>query len=221
MDTLEIILIVGIAVTILLFILLIVYLIQFIVARKKCKELATRKVKNKKKRKRLKLELEGYQEKSAKKLRGFLFSLLACILLASGTGYTKFYQATTISEYDIDNIVYGYYLLEQMEQQIIDIDSNDEVKTSENIHTLAISLSSFSAKKGSDKGRKEAQILLNQYYSKIGQFGVNISSQNFEELKENKEKQEEYLSDIAKVKTNQNKVIEYYKIDETSLKSKK
>lgn len=221
MDTLEIILIVGIVVTILLFILLIVYLSQFVTTRKKYKELATKKIKNKRKRRRLKRELEEYQEKSSKKLKGFLFSFLGFVLFTGGTGYAKFYQSTTISEYDIDNIVYGYYLLEQIEQQIIDIDSNDEKKTSENIHTLAVSLSSFSAKKGSDKGRMEAQILLNQYYSKIGQFGVNISSQNFSELKANKEKQEEYLGDIEKVKSNQNKVIEYYKIDESSLKSKK
>ena len=55
----------------------------------------------------------------------------------------------------------------------------------------------------------------------MGQFGVNISSQNFDALKKDKEKQQEYLNDIKTVKKTQKKVIDYYKINESSLKEKK
>ncbi|MFW7431144.1 hypothetical protein [Vagococcus carniphilus] len=221
MDKFELILIIGVSISILLFILTIVSLIQFIFAKKKIKELTLSKPKDRKKRKRWKKEKRLAENQKSKKMRYVLFSLLATLIIGGGTGYAKYYQATTISDQDTDNIVYGYFLLEQIEQQIKNIDKQDDKKASENIHTLAISLSSFASKKGSDKSVEEAQILLNQYYARIGQFGINISSQNIEALKKDEEKQQEYLNDIETVKKAQKKVISYYKINESSLKEKK
>lgn len=221
MDKFEIILIAGISISIILFILMIVSLIQFILAKKEIKKLIANKPKNKKKRRRWKQNVLKLENNKSKKLKYMLFSLLGTIVIGGASGYAKYYQSTTISGQDIDNIVYGYYLLENVEEQINKIDKNNDKKGSDNLHTLGISLSSFASKKGSEKGVEEAQVLLNQYYSRVGQFGVNLSSQNFEELKKSKEKQSEYLEDIKRVKITQKKVIDYYKIDESSLKEKK
>ena len=221
MATFDIILIAGISATILLLILMIVSFIQVFLVNREYSALEKAKPKSKRRRRRWRRALDEIEDKRSKKIRITLFSLLAALLIGGGTGYAKYYQSTTISEQDIDNIVYGYYLLEQIEEQIQGISETSDQKSEENIHTLAVSLSSVASKKGSDRSTVDAQILLNQYYARIGQFGVNISSQNFKELKETPDKQEEYLNDIATIKKTQKKVIDFYKIDEKSLKSKK
>ena len=221
MNNFEIVLIIGVSLTILLFILLISLLIRYIYLKSNEKKLSKARPRNRKKVKRWKLNLKQLEDKKAKVLRNMLFSLLAVFIIGGGTGYAKYYQSTTISEQDIDNIVYGYYLVEQITEQLNEIDSLEEKKASENIHTLGIALSSYSSKKGSDRSTEEAQILLNKYYARIGQFGLNISSQNFLDLKENEAMQKDYLEDLKKISEIQNKVITYYKIDESSLKSKK
>lgn len=221
MSTFDIVLIVGISVSILLFILMIVSLIQFIISKKNVKALQNSKPKDRKKRKKWKREVRQAENKKSKKLRTTLFSFLAFLIIGGGSGYAKYYQSTTITDEDTENIVYAYYLLDQTEQQLKAIDGKSEKKVSENIHTLAVSLSSFASKKGSGQSVEEAQVLLNQYYARVGQFGVNLSSQNFEALKKDKAKQQEYLEDIKTVKKSQKKVIDYYKIDESSLKEKK
>lgn len=221
MNKFEIILIVGVAVTILLFILMIVSFLQLIMTNKSLKILLSSRPKDRKKRRRWKKEVHYLESNKSKKLRNGLFALLGALIIGGGSGYTKYYQATTVSDGDTDNIVYSYYLLNQIEQQIKDIDKNDDKKAYANVHTLAVSLSSFASKKGSDRSVKEAQVLLNQYYARVGQFGINLSSQNITELKKDKEKQKDYLADIDRVKQTQKKVITYYKIDESSLKEKK
>lgn len=221
MNQFEIVLIIGISISILLSILVVISLIQFLNAKSNIKKLNNCKPKNRKKKKRWKKELNFEENKKSKKLRVFLFSFLGTLLVGGGTAYAKYYQATVISDQDTDNIVYSYYLLEQIEDQIKNIDKSNDKKTSDNIHNLAVSISSFASKKGSDRSKKDAQILLNQYYARVGQFGVNISSQDFDELKKDKEKQADYLDDIKNVKKTQKKVIQYYKIDESSLKEKK
>lgn len=217
----EIILIAGISLSILLLILSGVYLFQFILSKKEIKKLSKDRPKDKKKRRRWKRKVNELENKKTKKLRGFIFSLLATLIIGGGSAYAKFYIATNISDEDTDNIVYGYFLLDQLEQQIKDIDKGNEQKVNKNVHVLSVSISSFSSKKGDNRGVEEAQILLNQYYSKLGQFGLNMTTQNMTELRESKEKQEECLADIKTVKTAQKKVMDYYKIDESSLKQKK
>ncbi|MEG0256530.1 MAG: hypothetical protein RR554_11265 [Vagococcus sp.] len=221
MSTFDIVLIVGISVSILLFILMMVSLVQFIISKKNVTALQNGKPKDRKKRRKWKREVRQAENQKSKKLRLTLFSFLAFLIFGGASGYAKYYQATTITDEDTENIVYAYYLLDQLEQQIKDIDGKSEKKASDNIHSIAVSLSSFASKKGSNQSVEEAQILLNQYYARVGQFGVNVSSQNFEALKKDKEKQAEYLDDIKVVRQTQKKVIDYYKIDESSLKEKK
>ncbi|MBO0429555.1 hypothetical protein JZO82_10315 [Vagococcus fluvialis] len=221
MDTFGIILITGMVITILLFILMLIFLIQFIFAKKSLKKLEKGRLKSRKKKKYWSRDIKALSVRKTKKIKYFIFCLIGFLSIGSGTAYIKYYQSTNISGQDIDNIVYSYYLLEQIEEQINKIDETNEKKSANNIHTLAISLSSFASKKGSDKSVVEAQILLNKYYAVIGQFGVNLSSQNFQELKSNKDKQNEFLDDILVVKKLQQEVIKYYKIDESSLKAKK
>ncbi len=221
MDKFEMILIAGIAITILLCMLICVFLVEFILTKKEITSLENNKPNDRKKRRGWRRELRILENKKHNKLKYMLFSLLGALLIGGASGYAKYYQSTTISDVDTDNIVYSYYLLDQMEQEIKDIDNKSDQKSFANIHTLAVSISSFSSKKGSDRSVEEAQLLLNKYYAQVGQLGVNLSSENVNELKKDKEKQTGYLDDITRVRGTQKKVLAYYKIDEASLKEKK
>lgn len=140
MNTFEIIIIVGIAITILLFILTLVSITKLIITKKSIKILERSRPKDKRKKRRWKKELSLEKKNKSKWLKTSLFSLMSALLISAGAGYTKFYQATNISEQDTDNIVYGYYLLGQMEEQIQDIEKKNENKSASNIHKIAVSL---------------------------------------------------------------------------------
>ncbi len=101
----------------------------------------------------------------------------------------------------------------------IESSENDE-KLNANIHTLAVRMASFSSKKGSDRGTKESQLLLNRYYARMGQLGVNLASQKAEVLKEDQELLQSYTQDIERVEESQNKVLAFYQVDEKSLAQK-
>lgn len=150
------------------------------------------------------------------------FALLAVTLVVSGIGgYAKYYQMTNMTAADTENIVTGYYLIDQMTEQLTTIEGNDnEEKANANIHALAVRMASFASKKGSDRGTKESQLLLNRYYARMGQVGINLASQKASVLIEDKALLESYLQDLDRVEESQNKVLSFYKIDEKSLSQK-
>lgn len=158
-------------------------------------------------------------QKSAFKSGSWL--LLMTLVISGIGGYAKYYQMTNMTAADTENIVTGYYLLDQMTEQLNAIESseNDE-KLNANIHTLAVRMASFSSKKGSDRGTKESQLLLNRYYARMGQLGVNLASQKAEVLKEDQELLQSYIQDIERVEESQNKVLAFYQVDEKSLAQK-
>ncbi|MBP1040164.1 hypothetical protein I6N95_03975 [Vagococcus sp. BWB3-3] len=158
-------------------------------------------------------------QKSAFKSGSWL--LLMTLVISGIGGYAKYYQMTNMTAADTENIVTGYYLLDQMTEQLNAIESseNDE-KLNANIHTLAVRMASFSSKKGSDRGTKESQLLLNRYYARMGQLGVNLASQKAEVLKEDQELLHSYIQDIERVEESQNKVLAFYQVDEKSLAQK-
>ncbi|MGO3732934.1 MAG: hypothetical protein ACTJHC_07105 [Vagococcus sp.] len=156
MNTFEIIIIVGIAITILLFILTLVSIIKLFVVKRSIKTLENNRPRDKRKKRRWKKTLALEKKNKTKWVKTSLFSLIGTVLIGAGAGYAKFYQATNISEQDTDNIVYGYYLLDQMEEQLKDIEKKNDNKSASNIHKIAVSLSSFASKKGSDRSVEEA-----------------------------------------------------------------
>ena len=137
-------------------------------------------------------DLEKNKQNNRKGL--VLFCVLMTISIITG-GYTKYYQMTNMTTMDTDNIVSGYYLLDQIQEQFVTVSQGegDEEQLATNIYTLAIRMASFSAKKGSDRGSEESQLLLNRYYARMGQFGVNLSSQDYKNLASQPEVMKNYL----------------------------
>lgn len=220
MSIIDYFLIAGYSISFILLVLFISFLVYFIYNLSRKNKLSKQITETKRNRKQLKRAVKKLQETNKSILKKGFVSLIIGVLIFGGTLYLKFYQSTTLTTEDTDRIVYGYYLIEQLEEQFQLIEEGDIKKSTENIRNLSMPLASYYAKKGDERGTEEAQLLLNSYYSRIGQLGVNISGEDVSKLVEDSEKQEEYLIDIEDAKKIQKSVIKFYKIDEKSLKSK-
>lgn len=176
------------------------------------------KPRGKRSKKRWQRQRSRYAQLRKKRVKLTMGLLLTTLVIGGIGSYVKYEQLTNMTAADTENIVAGYYLLDQMTDQLNELESSDNVeKLNSNIHTLAVRMASLSSKKGSDRGSKESQIVLNRYYARMGQLGVNLSSQKVEDLKEDKALLESYLHDIERVETSQTKVIAFYKVSEKSL----
>lgn len=207
-------LIIGFSITILLFISFFVFFFRNLILSGKIKKLKNIKRKNKK----VKRELNNITKIKKIYIRRVFLSIIGIIIVGGSTFYLKWYQSTNLQDEDMDNLVFGYYLLNQVEEQLKVAEKDDSKKTEENIHSLALKISTYSSKSGSDRGTKESQVLLNRYYSRLGQFGVNVAAESFNNIKSNIG---EYQEDIKNIKSVQKQALEYYKINEDSLKQKK
>lgn len=216
MSLLEVIIIVGVSLAILLLIASILFIGLFIVNNSRLKKIKNKQAK-KKSKKRKKMMNDIQKKKKLYFILSFV-SFLLFLLFSGGSYYAKYYQSSNLAASDSDNIVYGFYLLDELESQINNID--DSEKKGANLHELGVSLASFAAKKGSDQATKEGQVLLNRYYTRVGQIGINLGSENLNQFKTSEEKQKEYIEEIKQAKTLQKEVTNYYKINQTSLKNK-
>lgn len=210
--------IIGISITILLFISFILFFMSSIRIKKVLNKQQKNKPKSKRKRKKWSNEIKLLKKKKSSKIRFMIFSIIGVFIIGGATGYARWYQSTNLQDTDMDSLVYGYYLVDQIDKQLKDAEGENSKKNEENIHKLSLQISSYSSKKASDKGTKESQILINRYYARLGQFGINLASQNYDGLKENIA---EYQQDIVNIKTAQKQVLDFYKINENSLKQKK
>lgn len=210
--------IIGISITILLFISFILFFMSSIRIKKVLNKQQKNKPKSKRKRKKWSNEIKLLKKKKSSQIRFMIFSIIGVFIIGGATGYARWYQSTNLQDTDMDSLVYGYYLVDQIDKQLKDAEGENSKKNEENIHKLSLQISSYSSKKASDKGTKESQILINRYYARLGQFGINLASQNYDGLKENIA---EYQQDIVNIKTAQKQVLDFYKINENSLKQKK
>lgn len=172
-------------------------------------------------RKNRKKRLKQKEIKRINLRRGVILGIMG-LSLSGLAGYINYYQATNMSKSDVENITTGYYILDQMAQQLkeVEAETKSDEKMNDNIHTLSIRMASFSSKRASDQGTKESQLLLNRYYAKMGQLGINLSAQRVTHLRE-ENLLESYQSDVERVKESQKKVLDFYRIDEKSLLASK
>lgn len=145
-------------------------------------------------------------------------SLLLGGLLLGGTFYLQHYESTTLNKEDTENITTGYYLINELEQEMTTFGPDSDKKAESNIQTLAVNISSLTNQRGNGRNNEEAQLLLNRYYKQTGQLGINLAAQNMEQLKESEATRHEFLEDIAKIKEQQISIMTYFKINDRSIK---
>lgn len=201
------------AILFLFFILLFIIVIFRIKGEQK--KLSRVRTKNKKKKKKL------FQQKKklVKRKRKYwvwviLFLLFAC---ASGAAsyYTIYYQSTNLNEEDQQAIVNGYYYVEQTSNQLDKTARSED--TVQELGLLATHLSNFALKKANYRLNEEGQNLINKYYDSMKEFGVNLAA-NSQNLQKQPELLKEFLTDLEKVKRNQDKVLEHFRVNKDALK---
>lgn len=219
----EWVILISASLAILSVIMFFIFFTSFLRTKGQLKIVKGNKPKKRRSQRKWRRDLKALDEQQSSSRKGFSLFLLLLIISVAVGGYTKFYQMTNMTEVDTNNIVSGYYLIEQTEAQLIKVskDEGEEKQLSENIHTLAVRMASFSAKKGNDRASEEGQHLLNRYYARMGQFGVNLSSQNYQELATKAELMKDYMDDIVRVQKAQKALLDFYKINEASLSEKK
>lgn len=208
----------GTSLAVICLLLALYYLIvQFRIGRK-MKRLEMKRTANRKKRKRL----FGRKKKllAAKKtaLKWFVFLFSISVIASLGTGYLYYQTLIKLSSQDKQSILEGYSLLREFQQQI-EVSSNqseEQVKTEENIRHLATKLASFGTVKASILNSSEGQGRLNRYYKSLSQLGIN-TSQQVNSIYGNPELATEFLEDTKRAIKIERTVFSYYKVDENRL----
>jgi hypothetical protein len=197
------------------------FFVGAVITRRKMVQLKQRRFKNKKKRAVFKKKAFRLKNKTKKQVRtGLLFFVIGG-LLAGGAVFSRYHQATNLSDRDSDGIVEGYYLLTRTEEQLATIkDTKNAEKTRKNIRELAAKLSGFGVRYADPRLTVDGQKMLNRYYSQMKELGLNLNNQSIESLQD-KTTYDDYVADIKKVQTIQKNIFAYFKVNETALEQKK
>lgn len=195
----------------------VVFFIQSLVDGGRRKKLQKKRIKNKRKRKKLKREIQRLRRKQTAGLRNALLLLVLGGALGGGAFYSRYYQSHTLGEKDTDAIVQGYYLIDTIEQALNAEDALDNPgKTANTIRDLTGRLSSYGTRVANRRLTTEGQSLLNRQYGYMKELGVNLYAK-VDQYLESPEQLAIVQQDIEKIKTQQKKVFEHFKINESSL----
>lgn len=210
-----------ISVTILFFIVGLFCIFFSIRLQGKLKEIKRRRPKGKKKRRIWQKKVRAF----AKRQKSWLIKGVALIALAIFTGcsgaYTRYYQMTNLSGTDSEVIVQSYFLIDEIEKELISIQQgSDPEKSAEKMQDMLNVLVSYTTNVPSNALNKEGQQILRKYYTKVKEWAVNVFKQPTDKLKDQKVV-EEYLADIEGLRKEQEKVFKQFKINESALEQKK
>ncbi|EOH94606.1 hypothetical protein UAW_02360 [Enterococcus haemoperoxidus ATCC BAA-382] len=176
---------------------------------------------SKKKRKQKKYKVRKLLQKS-KKQRNWGTALIILFLLSGFTaGYSLYYQAMHLSQKDSKAVVQGYYLMDNLENELKTAKATEnDVKSGKNIKLLAGQLSSYGIYKATIRNSEAGQKKLNKYYKSMKELGINLSSQPNDFFK-NETLLNEFEMDLATVKKNHEEVVHYFNINKNALVNKK
>ena len=178
------------------------------------------RLKNKRKRKKQLRQRRELEKKRKKQIRLVTTFLVCTLVFGSGALYSRYYQATNLGKKDSDAIVQGYYLMNEIQGQLEQVETTEnEVKLQKNLYDLSARLASYGAREANGRLSDEGKILLNRLYTNMKELGLNMANQSIETLR-NKGVLEGYLADIKKAKENQAKVFTYFNVNENALKQK-
>lgn len=189
--------------------------------RNKIKISKNKRFKNKQKRKRNKRQISKLERQKKKQVSIWLLFMTVFVVTISGAFYSRYYQSTNLGSEDANAIAQGYNLTKQIEEQLSQINEDDAnvEKIHKNIYELSSQLSSYGVRKANGRISQEGQLLLNRLYTNMKELGLNLSNQSVDNLTDST-LMEGYLTDIEKIKQNQQKVFDYFRIDKAMLQTK-
>ncbi|WP_086348683.1 hypothetical protein [Candidatus Enterococcus clewellii] len=197
------------------------FIFSFFSNKRKTKQLEKRRrPKNKKKRIRLKKELR-LLKKTQKKL--LVWSVLVFLLSAGAIGggvYARYYQLTNLTKEDSNTIVQSYFLTEEIQENFNQLENGGNTEKIQSVlRDRSALLVSYGNRNISIGMSEEGTKLLVKYTSMMRESGTNLYSASVAQL-DNPELREGYKSDMEKLVKQQQKVFDYFKISESSIKKK-
>ncbi|MHC5228831.1 YccF domain-containing protein [Enterococcus sp. LJL99] len=209
------------ALAILFLFLAISFLGFFLMTNAKYKANKNKRIKNKKKRRKFLSFQKKLQKKKNKELVKSIIFLCISLTFLGGSYYTRTYQQNHLDGEDSQAILQSYFLLQELQSQLENIQKNENPQKSiKNIKEISSRLASYGSRKASGILQEDGQNLLNRHYQLLREIGVNLNNQTLEMLQESSVN-EAYVNDAKKVTENQKKVFERFKINEKALKKKK
>lgn len=188
--------------------------------RKKVQLLEKKRPKNKIKRKKWRRHYLQLKKKQGNRLKTAILLFIFAIMCSGAAGYSRYYQMTNLNKQDGDIIIQTYFLVDAIEEELKKIENGaDSQKSQEKLQNMISLLVSYSSNTPSASLSFKGQKLLKRYYVSSKELGVNLNSQSTGAL--TKEKSSEYLSDIEKIKQQQQTVFKTFDVNQSALKQKK
>ncbi|OJG74776.1 hypothetical protein RV12_GL002193 [Enterococcus quebecensis] len=142
--------------------------------------------------------------------------------ISVGTGlYARYYQMTNLSANDGNAIIQSYFLMDEINKNLIGIQNGaDTKKTKDKLLELTSLLASYGTTTPSNALSKDGQRILNRYYAQIRDYSTGLYSQKEEQLND-EGLILEYLEDSKRITGTQKKIFKQFSINESALKQKK
>lgn len=199
-----------------IFCVFVLILILFALFKTKKKMNSIKKTRGKNKKKRIK-RYHQLRKKKKQRIVQLIIVIFVGMFCFSSAFYSRYYQATNLTERDSNAIIQGHFLIQSIEEQFKQLSEDDGIKIQKNIYELSAKLSSYGTRTADVRLSKEGQSLLNRLYVNMKELGLNLSSQSVSNLK-NQEISLSYQKDIEKMKNNQKLVFDFFGINESNLK---
>ncbi|WP_025873487.1 hypothetical protein [Enterococcus crotali] len=188
---------------------------------KKARKFKRKPPKNKQKRKKF-LAKRRILEKQRRHQQNVGVLFIICMLLTGGSAfYSRYYQMTNLEAGDSEAIVQSYYLIDEIQGQLINLkNGTNPEKSIKNLREVSSRLASYGVRRPYQGLTEDGQKVLTRHFALMKNLGVNLASQSVESLT-NPEIMESYVTDVNKIKESQKRVFEEFKVNESALKQKK
>ncbi|OJG91519.1 hypothetical protein RV15_GL000605 [Enterococcus silesiacus] len=177
--------------------------------------------KTKQKRRGLKKKKYRLQKQKRIFLSWLLFLAIFGIVTISGAVYARYYQSTNLTAEDSNMIVQSYFVTEEVNTNLKDIESGGSIdKIQPKLREVSSLLVSYGNRNLAQGMTEEGTSLLIRYKAMMKEIGTNIYALSSEDLT-NAQLNSNYQKDLEKLTQSRKKVFDYFKINELALKQKK
>lgn len=199
-------------------VLLLACLVSFFVAGRNLSSFRKRRPKNKKKRKKWARQIKRMEKQRSTRLKLAVLFLFLGIGCGGGGFYARYFQMTNLDTKDSEALVQGYFLVNELEEQLDSLSETDNVKKVQaNVYTLSARLASYGASLPDGRLSQDGVLLLKKLYKSMKELGLNLSSITESSIQD-QGIVESYYQDIEKIRTMQDQVFDHFRINKSSLK---
>ena len=189
--------------------------------RRELKQVKKRSPKGKKRKKKWRRHCQKLKKKANKRLVGALALVVLCGTSIGSAAYARYYQLTNLNNRDKEMLVQSYFLIDELEEELVKIQNGaNPEKSEEKLLNRTSLLITYTGHEPSQGLSVEGQRLLKRYYNSARELGVNMNAQRGIQYKE-ADIVERYLADIQKVRARQQEVFEAFQINQAALKQNK